>query len=181
MEWLLESERLYLRRATLDDEELFFALDSDPEVMRYIGDGSIVTERKHTRAALAERVVVWYARAPGLGVWVCCSKEGGDPIGWFSLKQCSLSHYRGEQLEPASSHVELGYRLLRTAWGRGYASEMARALVTYGFERLQLREIVAVVLPQNRASVRVIQKAGLTYRCPGRYLGTNVDVYARTP
>jgi RimJ/RimL family protein N-acetyltransferase len=180
MTWHLESERLYLRRATLDDEELFFALDSDPEVMRYIGDGSIVTDRKQARAALAERVLVWYERAPGLGLWVCCSREGGRAIGWFCLKECSLSYYDGDRLEPAGSHVELGYRLLRADWGRGYGSEMARALVAYGFDCLRLSEIVAVVLPENRASVRVIQRAGLTYRGPGRYRGRNVDVYVRT-
>jgi [ribosomal protein S5]-alanine N-acetyltransferase len=177
---LLESERLYLRRATLDDEELFFALDSDPEVMRYIGDGSIVTDRKHARTVLAERLPAWYERAPGFGLWVCCAKAGDSPIGWFLLKSCSLAYYAGDRLGPATSHVELGYRLLRSAWGRGYGSEMARALVAYGFDTLRLREIVAVVLPQNHASVRVMQKAGLTYRGPGRYLGTNVDVYVRT-
>jgi RimJ/RimL family protein N-acetyltransferase len=174
----LESERLYLRRAALEDLALFIRMDSDPEVMRFIGDGSVVTDHKRTEAALVARVLGDYERFPGLGLWVACTHQDDLPIGWFSLKPCNVAFFGagGVPQEP-TRHVELGYRLQRTSWGLGYATEMARVLVAHGFEQLGLEEIVAVTIHENRASIRVMEKVGLSYWSRGRYYGVDVDVY----
>lgn len=174
----LQSERLYLRRASLDDLPLFVRLDSDPEVMRYIGDGSVVTDPQRTEAALTARVLADYDRFTGLGLWVACTHQDGLPIGWFSLKPCTLSFYgAGGVLQRATRHVELGYRLQREAWGQGYATEMARVLVAHGFAQLGLEEIIAVTIRENRASIHVMEKVGLGFWSRGRYYGVDVDIY----
>jgi RimJ/RimL family protein N-acetyltransferase len=174
----LQSERLYLRRATLDDLPLFVRLDSDPEVMRFIGDGSVVSDPKRTEAALAARVLADYDRFPGLGLWVACTHQDDLPIGWFSLKACNLAFYgAGGALQEPTRHVELGYRLQQESWGQGYATEMARVLVMHGFQQVGLEEIIAVTIHENHASVRVMQKVGLGYWSRGRYYGVDVDIY----
>jgi RimJ/RimL family protein N-acetyltransferase len=174
----LESERLYLRRAALDDLPLFVRKDSDPAVMRYIGDGSVVTDTKRTEAALTARVLSDYDRFPGLGLWVACTRQDDHPIGWFSLKPCDIAFIGvGGALQQPTRHVELGYRLERQAWGRGFATEVARALVAHGFGSLGLEEVVAVTIHENRASIRVMEKLGMSYWSRGRYYGVDVDVY----
>lgn len=172
-----QTERLSLRRATLDDVDLFFALDSDPDVMRFIGDGHVVTDRRRTEAAVVERVLTGDERWPGLGLWVCETRQEGQPIGWAMLKPCVLSFYHEGVLHEPTSHIELGYRLLGRAWGQGYATEAARALVDYGFERLGLPEILAVAIAEHAASIRVLYKAGLVDYGRARYQGMNVNVY----
>jgi RimJ/RimL family protein N-acetyltransferase len=174
----LESERLYLRRAALDDLPLFVRMDGDPEVMRFIGDGSVVTDVKRTETALTARVLGDYERSPGLGLWVACTRQEGLPIGWFSLKPCNVSFYgAGGALHEPTRLVELGYRLQRSAWGHGYATEMARVLVAYGFGPLGLEEIGAVTIHENRASIRVMEKLGMSFWSRGRYYGVDVDVF----
>jgi RimJ/RimL family protein N-acetyltransferase len=173
-----ESERLYLRQARLSDLPLFIRMDSDPEVMRFIGDGNAVTDPKRTETALVARVLADYERFPGLGLWVACTRQDDLPIGWFSLKPCNVAFVgAGGSLQEPTRHVELGYRLERQAWGQGYATEMARVLVAHGFEHLGLEEIVAVTIHENRASIRVMEKLGLSYWSRGHYYGVNVDVY----
>jgi RimJ/RimL family protein N-acetyltransferase len=174
----LESERLYLRRAALEDLPLFVRMDSDPEVMRYIGDGKVVTDTKRTETALAARVLADYDRFPGLGLWVACTRQDDQPVGWFSLKPCNVAFFgAGGALQEPTRHVEIGYRLQRSSWGLGYATEMARELIAHGFAQLGLEEIVAVTIHENRASIRVMEKVGLSYWSRGRYCGVEVDVF----
>src|SRR5688572_18144755 len=175
---LLESARLYLRPVTPDDVPDFFALDSDPDVMRHIGDGSVTSDPELTRAGLA-RVMAAYARRPGLGLWACCRLADDAWVGWFALKPCLLSwpvpaHDPLGVAAPVGEHVEIGYRLRRDAWGQGYATEMAIELVRYGFERCALGEIVGVCKPANMRSARVLQRAGLLHRGQGVYNTTPV-------
>jgi RimJ/RimL family protein N-acetyltransferase len=153
---LLRTDRLALRRFTADDAQNLYRLDSDPRVMRYIGDGSVST-RASIEAGLA-RIVRYYDRYPGLGVWPAQERPTSRFIGWFCLKYV-----------PKTVEVEVGYRLLPEAWGRGYATEGARALVARGFEVLGLYRIIGLTHPENVASQRVLQKAGLRDAGWGRY------------
>ena len=155
-EELLRTDRLALRRFAADDARNLYRLDSDPRVMRYIGDGSVGT-RASVEAAVA-RSLRYYDRYPGLGVWPAEERKTGRFIGWFCLKYV-----------PKTVEVEVGYRLLPEAWGHGYATEGATALVARGFDVLGLFRIIGLTHPENFASQRVLQKAGLRDAGWGRY------------
>jgi RimJ/RimL family protein N-acetyltransferase len=160
----LETGRLILRRFTSDDVDRLAALDADPEVMRYIADG-----RTRTRSDVEEgvaRVLLNYEKYPGLGVWIAAEKPGLDFAGWFALKYI-----------PGTEEVEVGYRLRKSAWGRGLATEGALALLRYGFGARGLDRIVAVTHPANAASQRVLRKLGLEYRGVGRYYGRELSYF----
>jgi ribosomal-protein-alanine N-acetyltransferase len=159
------TSRLVLRAFRSADIDDVFRLDSDPRVMRYIGDGS-VHKRAQVAAALA-RAGAYYRNYPGLGVWPVEERAGGRFIGWFCLKYV-----------PDTVEVEVGYRLLPEAWGKGYATEGASALLRYGFDVLGLYRIIGITHPENAASQRVLQKAGLSDRGWGRYYDRRVRVFA---
>ena len=159
------TERLELREFRPADLEHLYRLDSDPRVMRYIGDGSVLT-----RASVAEalaRVTKYYRNYPGLGVWSAEERDGHAFIGWFCLKYV-----------PKTVEVEVGYRLLPDAWGRGYATEGARALLRHGFAELGLARIIGLTHPDNLASQRVLAKAGLRDAGWGRYYGRDLRLFA---
>ena len=177
---IARSQRLYLREVTLEDAEVFFRMDSDPMVMRHIGDGSIVTDPDVTRAALS-RIIAAYPTRPGLGLWACCLLDGSACVGWLALKPCPLRFpdaAEGDGVEPTTPHIEIGYRLIPECWGRGYATEMTVTLLKHAFDGLGLERVVAACTPANAASSRVMVKAGLTYQGEGLYGATRCDVYA---
>src|SRR6266571_4979973 len=115
----LETKRLMLRRFTADDIDNLVELDSDPHVMRYINGGR-ATPREEIENAVLPRLLAYYERYEGYGFWAAVEKATGDFLGWFAL------HPR-DDVPP--DDVELGYRLRRSAWGCGYATEGSRALV----------------------------------------------------
>ena len=157
--------RLALRQFRPDDVDDVYRLDSDPRVMRYIGDGSVRT-REEVASALV-RSAAYYGNYPGLGVWASEKRDTGRFIGWFCLKYM-----------PETADVEVGYRLLPEAWGKGYATEGALALVRYGFETLGLYRIVGVTHPDNDVSQRVLRKAGLRDAGWTRYWKREVRLFA---
>jgi RimJ/RimL family protein N-acetyltransferase len=167
MTTLLNTERLTLREFRAADVGPLHRLDSDPRVMRYIGDGSVAT-RASVAGAVA-RAAKYYRSFPGLGVWPAEERATGAFIGWFCLKYV-----------PKTVEVEVGYRLLPGAWGRGYATEGARAVVRYGFADLGLFRIIGLTHPDNLASQRVLQKAGLRDAGWGRYYERDLRLFAAT-
>ena len=164
MHGFMQTGRMAMRRFRADDAQNLYRLDSDPRVMRYIGDGGVGTQAS-VAAALA-RAVDYYDRFPGLGVWPAEERATGEFIGWFCLKYI-----------PKTVEVEVGYRLLPEAWGRGFATEGARALVAGGFAVLGLYRIIGLAHPENLASQRVLQKAGLRDAGWGRYYGRDLRLF----
>lgn len=162
------TERLALREFTADDLSDLVRLDTDPRVMRYIGDGRPLAES--TVPALLRRVRRYYALYPDLGVWAAQRRDDGAFLGWFCLKYI-----------PKTVEVEVGYRLLPDAWGHGYATEGASALVRYGFERVGLARIVGLTHPQNTASQNVLRKAGLRDAGYGHYYGRRLRYFVANP
>jgi len=162
---LLDTERLSLREFRATDAEALYRLDSDPRVMRYIRDGSVGT--RASVAGTVARAMKYYRVYPGLGVWPAEVRATGAFIGWFCLKYV-----------PKTVEVEVGYRLLPEAWGRGYATEGARALVRRGFAELGLYRIIGLTHPDNVASQRVLLKTGLRDAGWGRYYGRELRVFA---
>jgi ribosomal-protein-alanine N-acetyltransferase len=143
----LTTERLELRRFTLEDLDLLDRLYSDPEVMRYVGG---VKTRAQTETLLKARVLDYYEQYPGLGMWATLERATGACVGTHLL-----NHIQGE------TYIQVGYVLFSEYWGRGYATEMTIALLRYGFTGLALPEIVAITDMPNIASQRVLLKAGL--------------------
>jgi RimJ/RimL family protein N-acetyltransferase len=155
----LETDRLVLRRFTGDDVDNIVELDSDPVVMRYITGGR-ATPREEVRDEVLPFWLAYYERGEELGFWAAVEKATGEFVGWF--------HFRPRPGGPpaggdADSGVELGYRLRRDAWGKGYATEGSVALIRKGFTELGVDRIYAETLAVNAGSRRVMEKAGLRY------------------
>ncbi|MFB7135081.1 GNAT family N-acetyltransferase [Streptomyces sp. NPDC056237] len=149
----LETDRLTLREFTAADTDHLVALDNDPEVMRFINGG-----RPASREAIQERTLprllldhpCWGAR----GYWAAQDRATGAFLGWFEFRPL-------RQDSPAV--VELGYRLNRTAWGRGCATEGSRALIHKGFTELGVERVTANTMAVNARSRRVMEKSGLSF------------------
>jgi RimJ/RimL family protein N-acetyltransferase len=151
MESGLETERLTLRAFTEADVDDLVALESDPAVMRYITGGS-PTPRAVIEREILPRFIRAGARHDGYGVWAVIEKATGEFLGWFSFQP-----YEGG----APVDIALGYRLRRSAWGKGYATEGARALIHRGFAACGAQRVFATTYQDNLASRRVMEKAGL--------------------
>ena len=149
---LLETVRLRLRAFTADDVDRLVELDSDPEVMRYITYG-VPTPREVYERVILPRWLATAAADPRLGYFAAEDRSSGEFLGWF--------HLRPDRFDPGEQ--ELGYRLARAAWGRGFATEGARAVVSHGFDRVGADKISARTLSRNLASQRVMRKCGLAF------------------
>lgn len=154
MKIFLETDRLILRRFTEADEDDLVELDSDPEVMRFINGGK-PTSREEVRNRILPILLGCYERFDGLGFWAAEERSTGRFLGWF--------HFRPHKNEPGSGEIELGYRLRRQAWGKGYATEGSRALIHKGFTELGVERVVAEAMTANLGSRRVMEKSGLTF------------------
>jgi [ribosomal protein S5]-alanine N-acetyltransferase len=143
----LHTERLALRRFTIDDLDTLARLFADPEVTRYLGG---VKDRATTEAQLHSRILDYYERHPGLGVWATIERASGQVTGFHVL-----NHIQGE------TDLQVGYALFTEHWGKGYATEMAIALLRHGYGTLGLAQVNAITDLGNVASQHVLLKAGL--------------------
>ncbi|MBM4071879.1 MAG: GNAT family N-acetyltransferase [Planctomycetes bacterium] len=161
---ILTTGRLILREFDEDDAAAFLILGSDPAITRYTGDGGL-RDVAQAREELRTRPLADY-RQHGFGRWACVDRDSDDVIGFAGLK------YLDELRE-----VDIGYRLLPSYWGKGLATEAGRAIIDYGFEQLHLTQIIGLVEPDNIASIRVLQKLGLTHTGPIIYRSQTVNRY----
>lgn len=148
----LETDRMVLRRFTEADADNLFDLDSDPDVMRFLNGGK-PTPRDVIENEILPRLLHDYERFAGYGRWAAVEKSTGEFLGWFALRP-----REGGGLDEA----ELGYRLRKSAWGKGYGTEGSRALINKGFTQLGVQRVFAQTMAVNVASRRVMEKAGLT-------------------
>jgi RimJ/RimL family protein N-acetyltransferase len=125
--------------------------------MRFLTGGK-PTPREDVRDRVLPRILRDYERYAGLGRWAATEAATGAFVGWFGLEP----RVRGDRPDPYD--VELGYRLRRAVWGRGYATEGSRALIDKAFAELGVRRVYAETMAVNAASRRVMEKAGLRYR-----------------
>ncbi|GAA4103152.1 GNAT family N-acetyltransferase [Streptomyces sp. NPDC001251] len=153
MNVFLETDRLVLRAFTEADADRLFALDNDPDVMRFINGGRPVS-REAIRTRTMPRLLRDYPCFGTRGYWAAQEKGTGVFLGWFEFR-------------PLDAHspavVELGYRLNRAAWGRGHATEGSRALIREGFTALGVSRVTANTMAVNAGSRRVMEKAGLSF------------------
>jgi [ribosomal protein S5]-alanine N-acetyltransferase len=155
-----ETQRLLLRQFTEDDADNLLALDSDPDVMRYIGPPPHATADGY-RQMIRERFLPHYQKAAG-GTWAVVEKASGDFLGWMCMRP-ALDHRFAREAGFLDGDLELGYRLKKTAWNKGYATEGSHALVRKAWTELAAQRIVACALVGNGASTRVMEKVGLKY------------------
>ncbi|MFJ4876983.1 GNAT family N-acetyltransferase [Streptomyces sp. NPDC088745] len=153
MQPFLETDRLVLRAFTEADADHLCALDGDPDVMRFITGGK-PTSPETIRTRTLPRLLHTYPHFGTRGYWAAEEKATGTFLGWFEF--CPLEDSR-------PFVVELGYRLNRAAWGRGYATEGSRALVDKGFAELGVERVTANTMAVNARSRSVMEKAGLTF------------------
>lgn len=152
MHLVLETERMLLRRFTEADAGPLAALYGNPRVMRFI------TPEPPSLAEVKATILPAYLReyrelADGLGSFAAIEKATGQMAGRFSLKPANSYGLTGG--------TELGYRLYPAFWGRGLATEGARALIESAFERLHLDQVVATTMADNTGSWRVLEKCGM--------------------
>lgn len=151
---LIETERLLLRTFTAADAGLIYRLNADPEVTRYTHDP--VRDLTHAQEVLEKSILPQYALY-NHGRWAVHVKSDYDSISTGFIGWCGL------KTRPELNEVDLGYRFMKSSWGKGYATEAAYASLQYGFGTLGLQRIVGRALPGNIASIRVLEKCGMTY------------------
>jgi RimJ/RimL family protein N-acetyltransferase len=143
----LETERLTLRRFTPADVELLVALDSDPEVMRFLTGQP--TPRDQIENVVLPEILKVYAEHPQLGTFAAEAAEGF--VGWFGLQPTADAKV-----------ADVGYRLNRAAWGKGYATEGTKALIAHAFS-LGMERVVAETMAVNHRSRAVMRRSGLRF------------------
>jgi RimJ/RimL family protein N-acetyltransferase len=152
MRVFLETSRLRLRQFTEDDSRLLFELYDDPQVMRFLNGGKPADLAEIENLDLPA-FLGYYERFPGYGFWAAEDLDGTF-LGWFHFRPPPGS----EADEP-----ELGYRLHRAAWGKGYATEGSLALLRLGFAELGVRRAFACTMAVNAGSRRVMEKIGMRF------------------
>lgn len=146
----IETERLILRPFTLSDIDDAYLMNLDEEVSRYTGDGGKVSKDEMARR-ISEDVLGDYKKY-GFGRLAVELKEESTFIGFTGLKYL-------EDMD----EVDLGYRFMSKYWGKGIATEAGKASLELGFNALKLNRIIAMVLPENMASIKVLEKLNFQY------------------
>jgi RimJ/RimL family protein N-acetyltransferase len=163
MHSILETPRLTLRQFTEDDVDNLSDLNSDPAVMRYLTGGR-PTPREQIRDQIIPFHLGVYDRLDRLGTWAAESTATGEFLGWF--------HFRPGP-DGDITNIDLGYRLRRSEWNNGYATEGLRALINMGFTDLDVERVFGHTMTVNTASRRVMEKCGLTLVRTTPYEGTD--------
>jgi RimJ/RimL family protein N-acetyltransferase len=161
---ILETERLRLRSFQRSDFDAYAALRGDPEVMRYLGNGE-VWDRGRSWRHLAFLLGHW--QLGGSGIWALEEKETGAFLGMVGF-----AHPEGWP------GFELAWTLARQAWGRGYATEGARAALAYAFTALRKGRVISLIHPGNFASIRVAERIGESLQGRNELAGEQRLVYA---
>lgn len=148
MHHTIETERLFLRELIPADAHCFYLLNLDPEVLRFTGDVPFPTEAS---ARFFLKNYTPYA-STGLGRWAVLRKSDHAFLGWCGLRY-----------DAKTDETDLGFRFFKTYWNQGYATEAAKASLAYGFLEKKLSCIIGRAMIANKASIRVLEKIGMTY------------------
>lgn len=161
------TKRFILREITPEDIQEFYTLDSDPEVHKYLGNQPVqnIEESEKMIASICQQY-----HAYGIARWGIVDKETQAFLGWGGLKYETAISQKG-------NYYDLGYRLKKKYWGKGVATEVAKAALQYGFDVLQLDKICAAAAVDNIASNKVLVKIGLKHHDTFTYKNTRVNWY----
>jgi RimJ/RimL family protein N-acetyltransferase len=157
----IETERLLLRMFCPEDLDELATLFRDPEVMRYVGEGQPVN-REEADKALQSIIRHWQTH--GFGRWAAVDKQTREFVGFGGLRSLFGT-------------PEVVYHLATAHWGKGLATELARASLRFGFEDRKFERIVAIAKPLNAASIHVMEKLGMRYEKHDSYYDIDVVQY----
>lgn len=160
----LETKRLRLRMFRESDLDNLAALFADPEVMRYVGNGEPI-DRSEAEKALTSIIAHWDRH--GFGRWAIEDKETGEFVGYGGLRSLFGT-------------PEVVYHFATRHWGKGFATEVARASLRWGFTRRGFQRVVAIAKPENAASIHVMDKIGMHFEERTSYYDIEVVRYAIT-
>jgi ribosomal-protein-alanine N-acetyltransferase len=164
---ILETERLILRRLLPEDLDDLFALYRDPEIRRYFPEGTLTYEE-------TQEELEWFLNGhpehPELGLWATIHKETNQFIGRCGLLPWTID---------GQYDVEVAYLLSKAYWRQGLGTEVARAILNYGFEQLRLSRLICLIDPDNQASIKVAQNIGMTLEKMSQDESGSFLVYAR--
>jgi [ribosomal protein S5]-alanine N-acetyltransferase len=147
----IETARLSIREISEADGEFIFGLMNEPAYIRYIGDRGIRTP-ENARAYILDKLAASYARF-GFGMYLVELKGGPEAVGICGfVKRDSLEH------------PDIGFAFLREHWSRGFAFEASSAVLGHGFGALGLKTVLGVTLPDNRGSIRLLERLGLRFQ-----------------
>lgn len=160
----IETERLIIREFTTEDLPKLIELRIKPEVYKYLGG-----EKLQNPAAIEKRLQFYINcyEEYGFGMFAVIWKETGEMIGWSGLQPLA-----------DTGEIEVGYGFAKEFWGKGLATESAKAWLDHGFNQANLKRIVAVAYPENESSWRVMEKLGMKYEKSEEHYGANCVFYA---
>ena len=165
----LETDRLWLSEWSLSDFGDSRPIFIDPLVMRYISGGQALPNDKIREFIERQQN---HFRSRGFCLWKLLLKPQARFVGFCGLQPLELD---------GASEVEIGWRLINDQWGRGLATESARAAVRQAVEHARLARVIAIAMPENRASLRVMEKLGMKYERATQKGGFSVVVYSCGP
>lgn len=148
---IIETERLYLSRVTVDDASFLVDLLNEPSFLQYIGDKGVRTTEEAVKYIKTEFLDSYAQR--GFGLLLVTIKPNNTPIGICGIKK-----------RVSLELPEIGYAFLSKFRSKGYATESARAVIDYACNELGLKRVVAITSPENKASVRVLEKIGFQFK-----------------
>jgi RimJ/RimL family protein N-acetyltransferase len=154
MQFHIETKRLILRNILPTDVDGMFELDSDPEVHKYLGNKPFTTKRQSEENI---KGVLKQYEDFGIGRWAMVHKETNEFMGWSGLK------FNTVMLNKHTNFYDVGYRIIKRFWGKGYATESSIAALDYGFNTLYLDSIYGITEKGNQASHHVLLKIGLKH------------------
>ena len=158
----IETDRLRLRIVCRNDLNDLAGLFTDPDVVKYVGDGK-PSSRKEAAKAVDSMIAHWQKH--GFGRWIVTDKTSGAFIGFGGLRSLFGT-------------PEVVYHLTKKNWGKGFATELARAALRFGFEDRRFDRIVAITKPPNLASVHVMEKLGMEFEKHAQYYDYDVVQYS---
>jgi len=165
----LETDRLWLCEWSPADLEKSRPIFTDPDVMRYISGGSPRSDAQ-IREFIARQQN--HFRSHGFCLWKLLLKPQARLIGFCGLQPLELD---------GASEVEIGWRLMKHQWGRGLATEAARVALQRAVEHAHLARVIAIAMPENHASLRVMEKLGMNFERATQKDGFPVVVYSYCP
>ncbi|MGD9487379.1 MAG: GNAT family N-acetyltransferase [Calditrichaceae bacterium] len=147
MKYIIETERLFLREFKSSDAEKMYELNSDPEVIKFTGDLPFKSIES------AKEFIENYSdyKLQGYGRWAVITKDSNEFIGWCGLK------YNEENF------TDIGFRFFQKIWNKGFATEAAKATLEYGFNILNLDEIIGRASTDNKPSIKVLEKLKMSF------------------
>lgn len=165
MNLFLETKHLIIRAPQAEDFDKLYALQTDTDVMKYIGQGV----RTQSEVMIGLEKAIAHQKKHGFSLGCVFEKESGLFVG-----RAGLIYLAYDDTQP---EIEVGYALIKTVWGKGYGVELAKALINWGFEHLTVSKLIAVINPNNEHSRRVLEKVNMNYQGVVLYCNNEVALY----